>query len=191
MPGIRAIAPTIAARVSGRRSSQPDRGDQDRAGERQRGRVGAHEIRQANEDAERGVGLGAEILQHRRKLRQHEQDEEQHHADRRDQHEQRILHRVRQLAAHLFGARPLRTQQLQHLVERAGDLADPHQRHIHRRKQRRMRADRLGKSSRRSKAPRATCRPPGAAGRHRHRSRAVRAHRRAARRPSAAARDRG
>ena len=79
-------------------------------------------------------------------MRQHEQNEEQHHADRCDQHEQRILHGVRQLAAHRLGTHPLLAQQLQDLVQRARNFADPHQGHIHRRKQRRMRTSRLGKA---------------------------------------------
>ena len=92
------------------------------------------------------VSVRAEILQHGRELRQHEQDEEQHHADRRDQHEGRILHRVRQLAAHRFRPRPLRAKHLEHLVERARNFADAHQRDIHRRKQRGMFGHRVGEA---------------------------------------------
>ena len=75
-----------------------------------------------------------------------------------------------ELAPHLFGSCPLRRQHLEHLIERARDFADPHQRDIHRRKQRRMIGHRIGKTLARAEARREACRPPDAIGRHRHRS---------------------
>jgi len=47
------------------------------------------------------------------------------------------------LRAHLFGSRPLRAQHLQHLIQRARNFADAHQRAVHRRKQRRIGRDRV------------------------------------------------
>jgi len=113
---------------------------------RQHRAVGPHEVGQAQEIAERCIRLGAEILQHRGELRQHEQNKEQHHADRGHQHEGGILHRIRELAAHLFGARALCTEHFQHLVERAGDFADLDQRDVHRREQVGMRSERFSKA---------------------------------------------
>ncbi len=109
----------------------PDRGNEAGRANDQSGGIGAHEVGQLDEGSERGILLAAEILQHRRELRQHEQNEEQHDAGRGHQHEGRVLHRVGELAAHLFGARPLRPQHVEHLVERARDLADAHQRAVH------------------------------------------------------------
>jgi hypothetical protein len=134
-PGTRDNPPRIATRVPGR------------GGRQQRlGGIGTQKLRQLDEGSQRRIRPAAEILQHRRELRQNEQDEEQHDAGGSDEHEGGILHRIDQLAPHLLRSRPLRAEHFQHLVQRAGDLTDADQRGIHRRKQVRVAGDGIGKA---------------------------------------------
>ena len=84
-------------------------------------------------------------------LRQHEQQEKQHDAGRGEQHEGRILHRIGEFAAQQLGPRPLRSQHLEHLIERTRYLADANQRHIHGGKQGRVMRDRVGEAFARQK----------------------------------------
>ncbi len=106
----------------------------------------AQQVRQAEKHGDDGIGLGVEVAQHRGELRQYEQDEEQQHQGRGEQDEGRILQGVAQLAPRRLAARAFDAEHFEDLGELARGLADLHQRHIDRREQGRMAADRLGEA---------------------------------------------
>ena len=93
-----------------------------------------------NADSDRNIAsdridLGAEIVQHGGELRQHEHEKERQHAGGGEQDEGRIARARRSPCGASPRPRPLAGQHFEHLVERAGSLADADQRHIHRREQ--------------------------------------------------------
>ncbi len=96
--------------------------------------------------ARRNIGLGTEIAQHGRELRQHGHKKEQHDAASGDQHENRVLHRIGELATHGFRSHPLSADHLKDVIEGPGDFADPDQGDIHGWKQRRMTSEHLGET---------------------------------------------
>ena len=106
----------------------------------------AQEIGQAEKRVDHGIGLRAEVAQHRGELRQDEQHEEHQHAGRRQQDEARILQRVRDLAAQGFGPLPFVGEHLEDVRQLAGGLADLHQRQVDRREIGGMLGDRVGET---------------------------------------------